>query len=70
MNVEVELANVNTGATTLKDHTAVLVERATDCYLMASVEMSMSTQPTREVVHIHVSIQLDLLHAIVPQGMD
>ena len=39
MNVEVELANVNTGATTLKDHTAVLVERATDCYLMASVEV-------------------------------
>ena len=39
MNVEVELANVNKVATTLQAHTAVLVKRATDCYLMAGVEV-------------------------------
>ena len=39
MNVEAELAIVNKFATTLQDHTTVLVERATDCYLMAGVEV-------------------------------
>ena len=39
MNVEVELANVNKVATTLQDHTNVLVEGAIDCYLMAGVEV-------------------------------